>query len=57
MNIVNDAQTEIEDAGKCLRTEVSDEQYEKCIEWKQLEKELERKRKQYHRKQRDTITS
>jgi hypothetical protein len=50
MSIVSDAQTEIEDTGKCLRAEVSDEQYEKCIEWKQLEKELERKRKQYVRK-------
>jgi hypothetical protein len=56
MSIASDAQTEIEDAGKCLRAEVSDEQYEKCIEWKQLEKELERKRKQYNHKQRETIT-
>jgi hypothetical protein len=50
MTIVSDAQTEIEDAGKCLRAEVSDEQYDKNIEWNQLEKELERKRKQYGRK-------
>src|SRR2546421_434184 len=52
MSIVSDAQTEIEDTGKCLRAEVSDEQYEKCIEWKQLEKELEHKRRQYtHKRQ------
>lgn len=50
MTIASDAQAEIESAGKCIRTEVADEQYHKCIEWKQLEKELERKRKQYARK-------
>jgi len=50
MTIVSDAQAEIESAGKCIGTEVADEQYHKCIEWKQLEKELERKRKQYARK-------
>jgi hypothetical protein len=50
MTIASDAQVEIESAGKCIRTEVADEQYHKCIEWKQLEKELERKRKQYARK-------
>ena len=55
MTIVSDAQTEIEDTGKCLRAEVSDEQYNKNIEWIQLEKELGRKRKQYNRKQQKTI--
>jgi hypothetical protein len=50
MTIASDAQAEIASAGKCIRTEVADEQYQKCIEWKQLEKELERKRKQYTRK-------
>jgi hypothetical protein len=50
MTIASDAQVEIETAGKCIRAEVSDEQFQKCIEWNQLEKELERKRKQYTRK-------
>ena len=44
MTIASDAQAEIASAGKCIRTEVADEQYQKCIEWNQLEKELERKR-------------
>ena len=50
MSIASDAQGEIEDAGKCIRAEVSDEQYDKNIEWNQLEKELDPKRKQYARK-------
>jgi len=50
MTIASDAQAEIESAGKCVRMEVADEQYQKCIEWNQLEKELERTKKQYARK-------
>jgi hypothetical protein len=50
MTIISDAQAEIESAGKCVRMEVADEQYQKCIEWNQLEKELERTKKQYARK-------
>ena len=50
MTIVSDAQVEIESAGKCVRTEVADEQYHKCIEWNQLEKKLESTKKQYARK-------
>jgi hypothetical protein len=52
MSIASDAQAEIETAGQCIRTEVSDEQYHKCIEWNQLEKKLERTKKQYARKRR-----
>jgi hypothetical protein len=52
MSIASDAQAEIETAGQCIRAEVSDEQYQKCIEWNQLEKELEHKRKQFTRKHR-----
>jgi hypothetical protein len=52
MSIASDAQAEIETAGQCIRAEVSDEQYQKCIEWNQLEKELKHKRRQYTRKHR-----
>jgi hypothetical protein len=45
MNIANTARVEIEMAGEYIRAELSDENYDKNIEWKQLEKELERMRK------------
>jgi hypothetical protein len=44
MSIASDAQAEIETTGRCLRAEVSDEQYGKNIEWKQLEKVLKPKK-------------
>jgi hypothetical protein len=52
MSLAGDAQAEIETAGQCIRAEVADEQYQKCIEWNQLEKELKHKRRQYTRKHR-----
>ncbi len=45
MNILNTARVDIEMAGEYIREEVSDENYQKNIEWKQLERELERKKK------------
>ena len=45
MNIANSAHVDIEMAGEYIRAEVSDENYQKNIEWNQLEKELERTRK------------
>ena len=52
MVTADSAQADIETAWRCISTELSDENYDKNIEWKQLEKELERKRKQYTRKHR-----
>lgn len=45
MDIADSAQSDIETAWQCISAELSDENYDKNIEWKQLEKELERKRR------------
>lgn len=45
MNILNTARVDIQMAGEYLHEELNNENDDKCIAWKQLERELERKKK------------
>ena len=45
MGILNTARVDIQMAGEYLHEELNSENYDKCVAWKKIEKQLERKQK------------